>query len=203
MKLYFGPASCSLAPHIVLHELNLPFEAERVDMRQKTVSTGDFNQINPKGYVPVLMLDNKEILTEAAVILQYLADQKPEARLIPASGTMERYRAQEWLNYIATEVHKGFSPLWKKDNADSVKEAALESLKKKLDFLSQQLQKTPYLLGSNFSVADAYLFTVLNWTNYLKIDLAPWPALQKFLATVSVRPSVQATLKAEGLLRAA
>lgn len=203
MKLYYSPASCSLASHIVLHELGINFDIERVDIREKKSASGDFWAINPKGYVPVLEVDSKNRLTEGAAILQYLGDQKPELHLVPKAGTMERYRLQEWLNYIATEVHKGFSPLWNPKNSDEVKAAAKEALTKKFDFLNNALNERTYLTGNQFTVADAYLFTVLNWTNFLKIDLSAWKNLTKFLETVGNRKSVQAALKAEGLSKAA
>lgn len=200
MKLFFGPASCSLASHIALHELGLKFEAERVDLKSKqTSSSGDFMKINPKGYVPALQLDNGEVLTEGAAILQYLGDLKPSQNLVPAAGTMERYRLQEWLNFIATEVHKGFSPLWRKDNPDIVKSMAEEKLFGRLNYLNDVLKGKDFAMGSNFTVVDAYLFTVLNWSNYLKIDLGRWPVLAAYCARVKSRPAVQAAMKAEGI----
>lgn len=192
-----------MASHIVLNELGIPFEVARVDLRDKKVEGQDFSSLNPKGYVPALCLDNGELLTEGAAILQYLADQKPELKLAPAWGTMERYRLQEWLNYIATEVHKNFSPLWKKDTSAEARQVAIEVLKKRFDFLTAALSKNTFLLGSHFTVADAYLFTVLNWCHFVKLDLSPWPVLQKYVSQISSRPSVVATLKAEGLLKAA
>jgi len=203
MKLFYGPASCSMASHIVLNELGMPFEVERVDLRDKKTSSGDFEKINPKGYVPALQLDNGEILTEGAAILQYLADRKPDLQLAPAWGTMERYRLQEWLNYIATEVHKNFSPLWRKDSSAEVRQAALDALGKRFHFLTTTLSKNSFLMGQQFTVADAYLFTVLNWSPYVKLDLSPWPVLADYVTRLSSRPSIVATLKAEGLLKAA
>ncbi len=203
MKLYYGPASCSMASHIVLNELGIAFELARVDLRDKKVEGQDFSALNPKGYVPALRLDNGELLTEGAAILQYLADQKPELKLAPAWGTIERYRLQEWLNYIATEVHKNFSPLWRKDSSPEVRQAAIDVLKKRFDFLTTALSKQKFLMGSQFTVADAYLFTVLNWCHYVKLDLSPWAVLQNYVNEISARPSVIATLKAEGLLKAA
>lgn len=203
MKLYYGPASCSMASHIVLNELGITFELARVDLRDKKVEGQDFSALNPKGYVPALRLDNGELLTEGAAILQYLADQKPELKLAPAWGTIERYRLQEWLNYIATEVHKNFSPLWRKDSSPEVRQAAIDVLKKRFDFLTTALSKQKFLMGSQFTVADAYLFTVLNWCHYVKLDLSPWAVLQNYVNEISARPSVIATLKAEGLLKAA
>lgn len=199
MKLYFSPGACSLSPHIVFREAGLDVALERVKDR-RTPNGVDFTTINPKGHVPTLQLDNGEILTEAAVVAQYLADRKPEAKLLPPAGSMERYRVQEWLNYIATEIHKGFSPLWNPKLPEDVKQSAREALFGKFDFLTRQLEGRDYLMGSAFTAADAYLFTILNWTNFLKLDLSRWPALQAYLKRVGARPAVQAAMKAEGLL---
>lgn len=200
-KLYYSPGACSLAPHLVLEEIKLPFELVRVDLRTKTHAGGDFNKINPKGSVPALELGNGEILTEAAVILQYLGDQKPESALIPPAHTWPRYRCQEWLNFIATELHKGFGPLWKPNTPADYKAIVLENLAQRLNAVNTQLEKTPYLMGEGYTVADAYLFTVANWSYFLKIDLGPWPALQGFLERVKARPATLAALKAEGLTK--
>lgn len=203
MKLFYSKASCSMAVHIALHEFEKDFLIERVDLKAKTFSGGDFLKINPKGYVPVLELDNGEKLTEVTVILQYLADLYPEKKLAPAIGTIERYRFQEWLNYIATEVHKGFSPLWNPRYDESTKAIAKEILLKKFDFIDSSLKTSPYITGSSFTVADAYLFTVLNWATLLKMDLTSWPSIQEYLNRIQGRASVQAALKAEGLLKSA
>lgn len=200
-KLYYSPGACSLAPHLVLEEIKMPFELVRVDLRAKTYAGGDFKKINPKGAVPALELGNGEILTEAAVILQYLGDQKPECNLIPPSHTWPRYRCQEWLNFIATELHKGFGPLWKPNTPADYKSIVLENLAQRLNVMNIQLEKTPYLMGEGYTVADAYLFTVANWSYFLKIDLGPWPALQGFLERVKARPATLAALKAEGLTK--
>jgi len=199
MKLYYSPASCSLAPHIVLHELNIPFTAVKVDLKSKVSSDGDFFKINPKGYVPAITLENAEPLTEVAVILQYLGDQKPESQLIPKSGSLERYRAQEWLNYIATEIHKGFGILWNQKYSEETKTISRELLFKKFDFLNTHFEKSKFVLGEQFSVADAYLYTCLNWTKFLKIDLTKWSAISDFMNRIQERPAVQNALKAEGL----
>ena len=159
--------------------------------------------INSKGAVPALKLDNGQVLTEGVAIMQYLADQKPESNLAPKNGTLERYRVQEWLNYITSEVHKSFSPLWNPANEQAVKDYALANLKKKFDWLNTQLAGKKYLTGDNFTVADAYLFTVVNWTNFLAIDLAAWPALKEFQARVAARPKVQEAMEAEGLTKKA
>lgn len=198
-KLYYSPGACSLAPHLVLEETKLPFELVRVDLRTKTYAGGDFKKINPKGSVPVLELDNQERLTEAAVILQYLSDQKPDAGLVPKWGTWERYRLQEWLNFIATELHKGFGPLWKPDTPAEYKTIALKNLAQRFDYVNVRLETNDYLMGTGYTVADAYLFTVSNWSHFLKIDLSPWPHLQHFMERVRERPATLRALKAEGL----
>lgn len=201
MKLYFSPGACSLAPHIVLRELGLPFEAVKVDTRAgKTESGADYRQINPKGYVPTLELDDGQRLTEAAVLLQYLADRAPAAGLAPAHGTMERYKLMEWLNFIATEIHKGFGPLWKPDSTDDEKQRVRARLAARLDWLARQLEGREYLTG-RFSIADAYLFTVLNWGQWTGVDLANWPALKAYVGRVAARPKVVEAMRAEGLVK--
>jgi glutathione S-transferase len=202
MKLYFAPGACSLSPHIVLREAGLNFELEQVDTKtKKTKSGGDFWAVNPKGYVPALQLDNGEVLTEGPAIVQYLADQKPESGLAPKPGTLERYRLQEWLNFITSEVHKGFSPLFRPTTPEDYKPIAREALANRLGYLDKQLGGKQYLMGDRFSVADAYAFTVVNWTNFQKIDLAPWPNLKAYFERVRARPKVQEAMKAEGLLK--
>jgi glutathione S-transferase len=196
MKLYYSPGTCSLHPHIALREAGVPFELERVDIRSHKVHDGsDYYAVNPKGYVPALRLDDGSVLTEGAVIDQYIADLKPEKKLIPAAGTTERYRVQEWLNFIASEVHKSFGPLFGKDEAAKV--APRARLEGRFDLLAKQLQSHPYLTGDTFTVADAYLFNMLRWTAFTGIDLAKWPALQAFFARVEQRPAVQEALAAE------
>lgn len=200
MKLYFTPAACSLAPHIVLREMNAAFELEKVDLDKKRTAGGeDFNRINPKGYVPTLRLDDGETLTEVAVILQYLADRKPESGLAPPPGTMERYRLMEWLNFIATEIHKQFAPLFNPRITAEWKTNQFNLLARRFDYLSERLDGRSYLMGETFRVADAYLFTVLNWSNLLRVDMAKWPLLQAYQARVAERPAVRAALRAEGL----
>ena len=194
MKLYISPGACSLASHIVLQESGLQFTTETVNWESDQIK-----KITPKGYVPALEMDNGEVLTEGAAILQYIADKAPAMHLIPAAGTLERYRAQEWLNYISTEVHKGFSPLFNDKSTAEVKAAATEELQKKFDFLSTNLKGKSFLMGNQFTVCDAYLFTVLNWTHFLKIDLTKWPVLMGFMETVKNRPGAMAALKAEKL----
>ena len=198
MRLFFKPGACSLSPHIVLRELGLPFESERVDTKaQKTATGKDFRAINPKGYVPTLQLDDGQVLTEGAVIVQYLADRKPEAQLVPSPGSMERYRVQEWLNYIASELHKSYGPLFRA--AEEQRPPLRDALGAKLEYVARQLGKGPFLMGDRFTVADAYLFTVLNWTANVGVDLARWPALQAYLERVGARPAVRAAMEAEGL----
>ena len=202
MKLYHAPGACSLAPHIALNEAGLDFDAVKVDLKKHQLADGtDYYTINPKGSVPLLELPDGQRLSEVAVILQYIADRKP-GTLAPAFGSMERYRLMEWLNFIATEIHKQFGPLWDPSTPDVTKERQRAVLAKRFDYLAKTLSVQPYLTGETFSVADAYLFTVVNWAGLLKIDLAPWPALQQFQARVAARPKVHATLVAEGLAKA-
>ena len=198
MKLYFSPGACSLSPHIVLTELGLPVEKVKVDLRTKAMDGGgDFRTINPKGYVPVLQLDDGSILTEGPAIVQYLADRKPEAHLAPPNGTMERYRLQEWLNFISTELHKQFSPLFNPATPEPVKQAQQERLAMRFGEIVAAMGSAPWLMGDAFTVADAYLYTVLTWAAYVGVDLAPFPALQAYMQRVEARPAVRATLAAE------
>lgn len=200
MKLYYSPGACSLAPHIVAREIGIPLELKKVSTATKQMEDGgDYWKINSKGYVPALELSDGSILTEGPVISQYLADQKPDSQLVPKSGTIERYRLQEWLNFLTTELHKSFSPLFRKDAAPEWKAGALGNVTKRLDWLNEQLQGKTYLMGSQFTVADAYLFVLLNWTKPVGLDLTKWPALKAFHELVLTRPKVQEALKAEGL----
>jgi glutathione S-transferase len=203
MKLYFMPAACSLAPHIALREAGLQFDLERVDQSKKTRSGEDYLSVNPKGSVPAFRLDDGQVLTEAAVIQQYIADRVPAKKLAPAAGTPERYRLQEWLNYIASEVHKGigqlFNPAMPNEYKDAVKKALAS---RQLPYLEKALAGRDYLMGE-FTVADGYLFTVLNWTNLHKIDLSAFPNISAFMKRIAARPAVQEAMKAEGLLKAA
>jgi glutathione S-transferase len=200
MKLYYSPGACSLSPHIVLREAGYSFDIEKVDLgSKKTESGADFTAINGKGYVPTLKLDDGQVLTEGPAIVQYLADHKPESKLAPANGTAERYKLQEWLNYITAELHKSVGSLFNSKMPEAWQAETRTSIGKKLDYLSKSLQGRDFLLGNAFSVADAYLFTVLGWTKYVGIDLAKWPVLQAYLGRVAQRPAVQAALKAEGL----
>jgi glutathione S-transferase len=197
MKLYFTPGTCSLHPHIALLEAGLPFELVRVDTRSHRVSDGrDYYAINPKGYVPALELDDGSLLTEGAVIDQYIADSKPEAGLMPAFGTMARYHELEWLNFIATEIHKTFAPLFGSGN-EELKIQTRAKLGKRFDLVARHLDAREYLVGDRFTVADGYLFNMLTWTQWTGIDLAQWPSLLAFFGRVGARPSVQEAMKAE------
>jgi len=202
MKLYFTPGACSLSPHIALREAGLPFDLEQVDLTaKKTRSGADYRTINPKGAVPALGLDNGEVLTEAAVIVQYIADLKPAAKLLPAAGSMDRVRAQEWLNYVATEIHKGLGALFNPKLPAEAKAVLKDGIAAKFDFLSKHLEKRPFLHGESFTAADGYLFTVLGWTQWLEIDLGKWPVLKGYCERIAARPAVQAAMKAEGVLK--
>lgn len=202
MKLYFFPGACSLSPHIILREAGLSFDVEKVDLATKTTASGaNYRSINPKGYVPALQFDNGDVLTEGPAIVQYLADQVPEKKLVPAAGTMERYKLVEWLNYISTEIHKSFSPLFNPATSEQTREAVSKALAQRFDFVAQQLQQGDYLMGNQFTVADAYLFTVLGWARHVKIDLSPWPVLTGYVERVAARPAVKAALIAEGLIK--
>lgn len=202
MKLYFSPGACSLSPHIVAQEAGIPLTLERVEFGTKKLADGrDFNTINPKGYVPTLELDNGEILTEGPAIVQYLADQKPDAKLAPAAGSMERYRLQEMLGFINSELHKTYSPLFNPKSPPELRADREAYLRKRYAILDQLLAKQPFLLGEQFSVADAYLFTVTNWANFVKLDLSEFANLMAFQARVAARPGVKAALVAEGLAK--
>lgn len=201
MKLYYSPGACSLSPHIILNEGGFSYDLERVDFASKTTDTGvDFLNINPKGYVPALRLDDGQILTEGPAIVQYLADRVPEKQLVPPAGSLARYRLMEWLNFISTELHKGFGALFNRTAPDAWKDTVKTLLAKRFHYVSTELGEHPWLMGDTFSVADAYLFTVLRWGDHVGVDLSPQPVLTAYLARVAARPAVQATLKAEGLI---
>ena len=203
MKLYYAPGACSQAPHIVLREAGLPFDLVKVDLAAKRTETGeDYARINPKGAVPALGLDDGSVLTENAVILQYLADRNPGAGLIPAGG-LERYRLLEWVNYVATEIHKGFGPLWNPATPDEFKQVTREQLGKKFDYLQNALRDRDWIAGEGFTIVDAYAFVVLNWTAMHGIELSRWPGLTAFVARVAQRPAVRGALVAEGLINEA
>ncbi len=202
MKLYYAPGACSLSPHIALREAGLPFELARVSTKtHQTADGGDFYAINSKGYVPVLEWDDGERLTEGPAIVQWLADQAPDKGLAPAAGTRERARLQEWLNFISSEIHKGFTPLFAPTASDEMKAAAKAAVERRLAWVETQLEGRDYLLGASFSVADAYLFTVASWGQYVGVDIKQWPQLAAYVARVAARPAVQAALQAEGLLK--
>jgi len=202
MKLFYSPGACSLSPHIVSREAGIPVELQKVDLKARKYDGGaDYTKINAKGYVPALQLDSGQVLTEGPAIVQYLADQKPDARLAPKPGSFERYQLQEWLNFIGTELHKGFSPLFRPNTPDEYKRIAKENLATRIDWLDKQLDGRDFLMGKNFSVADAYAFTILSWSKPLQIDLSRWPNVTAYLARVGARPRVQEALKAEGLVK--
>jgi glutathione S-transferase len=204
MKLYYSPGACSQAVHIVLNETGIPFETEKISLSNKEA----VKAIHPKGYVPLLRMDSGEILSEGAVIMQYIADQKPELNLMPKWGSTERYRASEWLNFISTEIHKGFSPLFAvdrllKDEAakPAFKENVKEVLRLRFEWIDQQLHGKKFLMGEQFTVADAYLFTCMSWGKYVAFDTSAWKNLTEWNSRVYQRPAVQKTLAAEGLLK--
>jgi len=199
MKLYFSPGACSLSPHIVLREAGFIFDLEKVDLRhKKTFSGQDFNAINDKGYVPFLALDNGTFLSEGPAIVQYLADQKPESNLVPKPGTFERYQTMEWLNFISTELHKSIGALFSPINEEATAATKIK-IEKRLDYVAKKLGKGSYLMGDHFTVADAYLFTVLRWTAPLKVDLARWPVFGEYMKNIAARPKVKEALAAEGI----
>lgn len=198
MKLYYAPNTCSLSPHIVLRELGLEFELIKVDNRSKLTADGrDFRTINPKGYVAALELDNGQILTEGPAIVQYLADMKPESGLAPRAESWARVRLQEWLNFITSEIHAGSAPLFNATLPEEVRAFFREKLFRRFDFLEDALNDKTYLTGSSFSVADAYLFTVLGWCEFFSFELNRWPALLAYKRRINARPAVQAALLAE------
>lgn len=204
MKLYFSPGACSMSPHIVALEAGIDLELEKVDLKtKKTASGADYLAVNPKGYVPALQLDDGAILTEGPAIVQYLADRAPGAKLAPANGTMERYRLQEWLNFISTELHKGYSPLFNPAITPEQRQAVIDKLGTRFDYVVKQIAGKQFLMGDTFTVADAYLFTVLGWSDLLKIDMGKWPALAEYRQRIGARRAVQRSLEDEGLVKKA
>ena len=200
MKLYYSPGACSLSPHIIACEAELPIELIKVDLQSKLTETGeDFRQLNPNGYVPLLILDDGNKLTEGPAIVQYLADLAPDKKLIPPAGTFERYQLQQWLNFISTEIHKSFSPLFNPVAPEAAKQLAIDILMTRLDTVAELLSSQPFLLGDNYSVADAYLFVTLSWGQYVNLDISRWPSLARYADKISERPAVQNALKEEGL----
>ena len=202
MKLYYAPGACSLSPHIVAREAGIAVQLQKVNTKDKSMEGGgDFWQVNPRGYVPVLELDNGERLTEGPAIVQYLADQKPGSGLVPPAGSIERYRVQEWLNFITSELHKSFGPIFRPTTPDAFKDISRENLGKRLGWLDKQLAGKQYLMGDTFTVADAYLFTVLRWSGRIKLDLSPYTNVTAYMDRVQARPKVQEAMKVEGLIQ--
>ena len=202
MKLYFAPGACSLSPHIVLREADYEFELEQVDNKAKKTKSGqDYLTINSKGQVPVLELDNGERITEVPAIVQYLADQKPASGLAPANGTMERVRLQEWLNFTTSELHKTYGLFFRPTTPADFKVISKEHLGTRLNWLETQLAGKQYVTGNKFTIADAYLFTVLRWSPFASISLDKWPNITAYVDRVAARPKVQEAMKAEGLIK--
>jgi glutathione S-transferase len=202
MKLYYSPGACSLSPHIVLREAGLSFTPVMASTKTHKLADGtDYYTINPKGYVPLLELDDGQRLTEGPAIVQYVADQVPEKKLVAAWGTMERYRQIEWLNFISTELHKGIGALFNPALPEEAKAMARSNGLSRLQWVDGQLEGRQYLMGANFSVPDAYLFTVANWTKFVNMDISSLKNLGAFMARMAARPAVQEALKAEGLLK--
>ena len=203
MKLYYTPGACSLSPHIVLREAGLKFDLERVDLATKKLkeSGADSLPINPKGQVPVLQLDDGDKLTEGPAIVQYIADQKPESGLAPPNGTRSRYHVQEWLNFVTSDLHKVFAPLFRPTTPEEFVKITKETLANKFAYLDQHLAKNQYLLGDKFTVADAYCFVIVGWSKYKEIDLGRWPNLKAYMDRIAARPKVQEAMKAEGLIK--
>ncbi|WP_347254687.1 glutathione transferase GstA [Leminorella grimontii] len=200
MKLFYKPGACSLSPHIILNEIGLSYSVEKVDLATKKTEHGeDFLKVNPKGQVPTLQLDDGDILTEGVAIVQYLAHRAPTKHLMPPADTKPFYHALEWLNFISTELHKGFSPLFNPKTPEEYKQVAKEKLFNSFSYVDSVLQTRPYILGASFSVADAYLFTVTRWAAAVKLDLRGLKALADYMARMADRPAVKAALKAEGL----
>lgn len=200
MKLFYMPGACSLAPHIVANEAGLDVDLVKVDGKTKTTETEqDFLATNPNGYVPALVLDDGELMTEASVLVQYLADQKPDSGLMPAAGSMERYRVQQWLAFVSSELHKSFGPFFRPDLPEQSREMAREHLAKRFAHVDGRLEGRTYLMGDAFTAADAYLWTVLGWARHVTFDLTPFANILRYLGTVAARPAVQKTLREEGL----
>ncbi|WP_274629379.1 glutathione transferase GstA [Arvimicrobium flavum] len=200
MKLYYMPGACSLAPHIVANEAGIPLELRKVDGKAKTTEDGEnFLDANPNGYVPALILEDGDMLTEASVVVQYLADRKPDTGLMPPAGSMARYRVQQWLSFVATELHKSLGVFFKPGTPEETKAANREHLERRLKHVDANLDGKTFLTGDTLTAADAYLWTVLGWTKFAAVDLSPFANVQRFMATVAARPAVVQALKAEGL----
>lgn len=202
MKLYYAPGVCSLSPHIVLKEAGLPFEAVKVDNKNKTTENGDdYRAINPLGYVPLLQLDDGTRITEGPAIVQYIADLAPDKKLAPPNGTLERTRLQVWLNFVTSELHKGFSPLFNASMPEEAKKIFRDRLATRFAHLDKHLASNEYLMGKEFSVADAYAFVVSNWASRVDVDLSAYANVLAWRKRVGARPAVQAAMKAEGLIK--
>jgi glutathione S-transferase len=202
MKLYYAPGACSLSPHIVLNEAGLAFEKIKIDNKTKTMNgAGDYRTVNPLGYVPLLELDDGTRITEGPAIVQYIADKVPDKKLAPASGSMERTRLQSWLNFVTSELHKGFSPLFNQAMPEEAKKIFRDRLATRFAHLDKHLAGNDYLMGKDYSVADAYLFVVSNWASHVDVDLSPYANVLAYRKRVGARPAVQAAMKAEGLVK--
>jgi glutathione S-transferase len=201
MKLYYSPGACSLAPHIAMREAGIDVDLKKVDLKAKQYEGGDYKQVNGKGYVPAITMDDGTVLTECPVILQYIADQKPDSGLAPKPGSMDRYKLQEMLNFTTSELHKGMGTFFNPALTDEWRKAASDRLSLRLDWLAKQLTGRQYVMGDKFTVADAYVFTILNWAGPSKFDMGKWPVLQEYQKRVAQRPKVQEALKAEGLVK--
>jgi glutathione S-transferase len=202
MKLYYAPGACSLSPHIVAREAGIDVQFEKVDLRTKTVKTeGDFWKINPKGYVPALEIAPGDVLTEGPAIVQYFGDLKPKSGLVPPAGSADRYRMQEMLGYINSEIHKAYSPLFSATTPDATREDRKAHLHKRYKLLDDRLAGRDYLFGDKFTAADAYLFTVTRWAHAVKVDLSEFPNIAAFQERVAARPAVRAAMKEEGLIK--
>jgi glutathione S-transferase len=201
MKLYISPGACSMASNIALHEAGIPFEVAKVDKRTKRVDGVEFIEINPKGYVPALRLDDGQLLTENVAVLQYIADLKPDSKLAPPAGTMERYRLQEWLSFINSEVHKAFTPLFSQEASEDMKAYSRNNITKRLSYLQGALGDKQFLMGDQFTIADAYLFTVLGWSAHVGVDIGQWPNLKSYVERIRARPHVVEAMTAEGLIK--
>ncbi|NMM14456.1 MAG: glutathione transferase GstA [Rhodoferax sp.] len=202
MKLYYSPGACSLSPHIALKESGLSFEAIAAPTKTHRLADGtDYYTLNPLGYVPLLVLDDGTQLREGQVIVQYIADQVPAQQLAPANGTLARYKLQEWLSFISTELHRGFTPLFTPGMPEEAKTMAKTRLASRLQWVNGELASKTYLMGDTFTVADGYLFTVLSWSKHVGIDLSGLPNLGAFMGSVGTRPAVQEALRAEGLFK--
>ncbi len=202
MKLYYYPGACSMVVHIALREAGMAFDLDKVDLAKHQTANGeDYYKINPKGYVPALGLDDGQMLTEDAVLLQYVADQKPASGLAPQAGTMERYRLMEWLNFISSEMHKTLGALFNPKITPEWKEDRIALFGRRCDYIVKALGSRPFLMGDQFTIADAYLFTILGWASLFKLDMSKWPTLSDYAGRIAARPAVKEAMKAEGLLK--